>query len=80
MAINAIHLDTVPEFPFDLLWKERSIRSVANFTRQDAEEFLTLAAGIPIETITDPYPLADVNIALAQLKKGEVSGAAVLLA
>lgn len=80
VAINAIHLDTMPGFPFDLLWKERSIRSVANFTRQDAKEFLTLAARIPIETITDPYPLADVNIALAQVKNGEVSGAAVLLA
>jgi alcohol dehydrogenase, propanol-preferring len=78
VAINAIHLDTVPEFPYDLLWRERSIRSVANFTRQDADEFLTLAAGIPIKTVVDPYPLSDVNIALAQLKKGEVSGAAVL--
>ena len=79
VAINAIHLDTVPEFPYELLWMERSIRSVANFTRRDAEEFLSLAAEIPIETVVDSYPLSDVNIALAQLKKGEVNGAAVLM-
>jgi propanol-preferring alcohol dehydrogenase len=78
VAINAIHLDTVPEFPYDLLWKERSIRSVANFTRQDAEEFLALAAEIPIETVADIYPLVDVNIAITRLKNGEVAGAAVL--
>ncbi|MGA9596219.1 MAG: zinc-dependent alcohol dehydrogenase family protein [Acidimicrobiia bacterium] len=78
VAINAIHLDTVPEFPYDLLWRERSIRSVANFTRHDAREFLELAAAIPVETVVDSYPLSDVNIALAQLKQSEVSGAAVL--
>jgi propanol-preferring alcohol dehydrogenase len=78
VAINAIHLDTVPEFPYDLLWRERSIRSIANFTRQDAEEFLTLAAEIPIETVVDVYPMGDVNIALAQHKSGAINGAAVL--
>ena len=78
VAINAIHLDTIPAFPYELLWKERSIRSVANFTRQDAEEFLALAAEIPIETVADVYPLRDVNIALGRLKAGEVQGAAVL--
>ena len=80
VAINAIHLDTVPEFPYELLWQERSIRSVANFTRQDAEAFLSLAAEIPIQTVVDPYPLGDVNIALGRLKSGEVDGAAVLVA
>ena len=78
VAINAIHLDTIPEFPYDLLWRERGVRSVANFTRRDAEEFLALAADIPIETTVDPYPLADANIALERLKRGEVDGAAVL--
>ena len=78
VAINAIHLDTVPEFPYELLWMERSIRSVANFTRQDANEFLALAAEIPIQTVADPYPLRDINIALGRLKAGEVDGAAVL--
>jgi len=78
VAINAIHLDTVPEFPYELLWMERGVRSVANFTRQDATEFLALAADIPIVTVTDRYPLRDVNIALGRLKAGEVDGAAVL--
>ena len=79
VAINAIHLDTVPEFPYRLMWMERGIRSVANFTRRDAEEFLQLAAEIPITTVVDPYPLSDVNVALHRLKTGEVDGAAVLL-
>lgn len=78
VVINAIHLDTIPEFPYDLLWRERGLRSVANFTRADAREFLTLAAEIPIETTVDRYPLADANIALDRLMRGEVDGAAVL--
>jgi propanol-preferring alcohol dehydrogenase len=78
VAINAIHLDSVPEFPYELLWMERGIRSVANFTRRDAEEFLALAGEIPITTVVDTYPLSDVNIALNRLKTGEVDGAAVL--
>ncbi len=79
VAINAIHLDTVPEFPYELLWMERRVQSVANFTRQDAEEFLTLAGETSIQTVPDVYPMADVNIALARLKSGDVSGAAVLV-
>jgi propanol-preferring alcohol dehydrogenase len=78
VAINAIHLDTIPEFPYSLLWRERGIRSVANFTRRDAREFLQLAADIPVRTVVDPYPLADANIALDRLKRGETDGAAVL--
>ncbi len=79
VAINAIHLDTVPEFPYEMLWMERGIRSVANFTRRDAEEFLQLAAEIPITTVPDLYPLSDVNVALRRVKTGEVEGAAVLV-
>jgi propanol-preferring alcohol dehydrogenase len=79
VAINSIHLDTIPEFPYELLWRERGIRSVANFTRADARAFLELAAAIPIETVVDPYPLADANIALSRLERGEVDGAAVLV-
>ena len=78
VAVNAIHLDTVPEFPYELLWMERGLRSVANFTRSDAEGFLSLAGDIPIETVSDLYPLSDVNIALGRLKSGDVEGAAVL--
>jgi len=79
VAINAIHLDRIPQFSYDDLWLERSLRSVANFTRQDAREFLELAATIPIRTATDTYPLAHANTALANLKSGKVHGAAVLV-
>lgn len=79
VAINAIHLDRVPEFGYDLLWGERQIRSVANFTRRDAREFLNLAAEIPIRTVADVYPLSDANLALHRLKDGLVDGAAVLV-
>jgi propanol-preferring alcohol dehydrogenase len=78
VAVNAIHLDQIPEFPYEMLWWERSIRSVANFTRADAREFLDLAATIPIQTVVDPYRVEDANLALARLKSGEVDGAAVL--
>ena len=78
VAVNAIHLDRIPEFPYEHLWWERSLRSVANFTRRDAREFLALAAGIPIRTDTQVYPLDDANLALADLAAGRVAGAAVL--
>jgi propanol-preferring alcohol dehydrogenase len=79
VAINAIHLDRVPEFSYDLLWLERSLRSVANFTRADASEFLKLAATIPVRTAVQEYPLSDANRGLADLAAGNVSGAAVLV-
>jgi propanol-preferring alcohol dehydrogenase len=79
VAINAIHLDGIPAFPYDLLWRERGLRSVANFTRQDAREFLALAAEIPVRTETDVFALADGNDALRRLREGEIAGAAVLL-
>ena len=79
VAINAIHLDHVPEFSYDLLWRERSLRSVANFTRADAAEFLALAAAIPVVTAVEEHPLAEANRALARLADGRVAGAAVLL-
>lgn len=78
VAINAIHLDRIPEFGYDLLWSERRLASVANFTRHDAQEFLDLAADIPVRTVTDVYPLSDANLALQRLEEGRVSGAAVL--
>jgi propanol-preferring alcohol dehydrogenase len=78
VAVNAIHLDAIPEFDYDLLWRERAIRSVANFTRRDAEEFLALAAAIPIETVVDAYPLGRANEALQALDSGQIRGAVVL--
>jgi propanol-preferring alcohol dehydrogenase len=79
IAVNAIHLDAVPEFSYDLLWQERSIRSVANFTRRDAEEFLALAAAIPITTMVELYPLSQANEALQRLAESGIEGAAVLV-
>lgn len=78
VAINAIHLDRVPEFPYELLWWERSLRSVANFTRRDALDFLQLAATVPIETAAEVLPLTEANAALQRLAAGDVSGAFVL--
>jgi len=78
VAINAIHLDRIPEFPYGLLWWERRLASVANFTREDAREYLDLAAAIPIRTTVEPFPLADGNLALQRLHEGHVDGAAVL--
>jgi propanol-preferring alcohol dehydrogenase len=79
VAVNAIHLDRVPEFPYDLLWRERVVRSVANFTRDDAREFLDLAARIPVRTAVEAHPLADANRALARVADSRVAGAAVLV-
>jgi propanol-preferring alcohol dehydrogenase len=78
VAINAIHLDGLPAMPYEDLWWERSIRSVANVTRRDAQEFLDLAARLRLTTDTEIHPLEDANVALARLAAGEVSGSAVL--
>ena len=78
VAINAIHLDRVPEFSYDLLWRERSLRSVANFTREDARAFLDLAVEIPIRPETTVFDLADGGDALRMLDAGEIRGSAVL--
>ena len=78
VAINAIHLDKMPEFSYDLLWKERSLRSVANFTRHDAREFLELAAEIPIQAETTVFDLDAAGDALDQLEAGQITGTAVL--
>jgi propanol-preferring alcohol dehydrogenase len=78
VAINAIHLDRVPEFAYADLWLERSIASVANFTRDDARDFLALAAAIPIRTEREVHALDDANVALRRLSRGEVRGTAVL--
>jgi propanol-preferring alcohol dehydrogenase len=79
VAINAIHLDRVPEFSYADLWLERSIRSVANFTRRDATEFLDLAATIPVRTEYDALPLQEANLALDRLRSGDARAAIVLV-
>jgi propanol-preferring alcohol dehydrogenase len=80
VAVNAIHLDCIPNFDYDLLWQERGIRSVANYTRRDAVEFLRLAAEIPIEPSVQSFALADAADALCGLARGQLTGTAVLLA
>jgi propanol-preferring alcohol dehydrogenase len=74
-----IHMSDIPRFPYNLIWEERVIRSVANVTRQDGEEFLALAPTIPVRTTTHAYPLAQANEALADLRDGRLTGAAVLV-
>ncbi len=74
-----IHMSDIPSFPYDILWGERTLRSVANLTRRDAEEFLALAPKIPVQTKISRYPLADANAALSDLRDGRLQGAAVLL-
>jgi len=79
VAVNAIHLDRIPEFPYELLWWERELRSVANFTRRDAHEFLRLAAEIPVRTEVQTFGLEEANEALRALKAGSLTGTAVLV-
>ena len=74
-----IHMSPIPSFPYDILWQEREIVSVANLTRRDGEEFLALAPKVPIRTTVQPYPLADANRALTDLREGRVTGVAVLV-
>jgi propanol-preferring alcohol dehydrogenase len=74
-----IHMSDVPSFPYRLLWQERSVRSVANLTREDARNFLELAGRVPIEIRAIPYDLLEANRALGDLRGGRVKGAAVLV-
>jgi alcohol dehydrogenase, propanol-preferring len=73
-----IHMSDIPAFPYELLWGERSIRSVANLTRQDGEEFLALAPEVPVRTDVEVFPLERANESLERLRSGRVRGAAVL--
>ncbi|MBF2063084.1 MAG: zinc-dependent alcohol dehydrogenase family protein [Calothrix sp. C42_A2020_038] len=74
-----IHMSDIPSFPYEILWGERVLRSVANLTRQDGEEFLALAPQIPIHTEVEAFPLTAANEALASLRNSKISGAAVLV-
>jgi len=79
VVCGGIHMSDIPSFPYRLLWEERVLRSVANLTRRDAEEFLALAPTIPVRCETVAYALGDANIALDDLRHGRLSGAAVLV-
>jgi propanol-preferring alcohol dehydrogenase len=79
VVCGGIHMSDIPGFPYDILWGERVLRSVANLTRADAEEFLALAPRVPVRTETVPFPLEQAGEALRRLRAGELRGAAVLL-
>jgi propanol-preferring alcohol dehydrogenase len=73
-----IHMSDIPSFPYRLLWEERAVRTVANLSRQDAREFLSLAPSIPVATEVTSFPLDEVDAALARLRAGEIDGSAVI--
>jgi alcohol dehydrogenase, propanol-preferring len=74
-----IHMSDIPSFPYEILWGERSVRSVANLTRQDGLDFLALAPEVPVRTVVVPFPLEEANQALDALRGGHLRGAAVLV-
>jgi propanol-preferring alcohol dehydrogenase len=79
VVCGGIHMSDIPSFPYELLWQERTICSVANLTRRDGEEFLALAPRVPVRTEIQTFPLAKANDALAHLRAGKLQGAAVLV-
>jgi propanol-preferring alcohol dehydrogenase len=79
VVAGGIHMSDIPSFPYRILWGERVVRSVANLTRRDAEEFLALAPEVPVRTATELFPLAAANEALDRLRTGRLRGAAVLV-
>lgn len=74
-----IHMSDIPAFPYEILWGERTIRSVANLTRRDGEEFLAIAPQVPVRTAVEVFPLEQANDALTRLREGHITGAAVLV-
>lgn len=79
VVCGGIHMSDIPSFPYELLWHERSISSVANLTRRDGKEFFLLAPRVPVKTTVETFPLEEANEALARLREGKIKGAAVLV-
>jgi propanol-preferring alcohol dehydrogenase len=79
VVCGGIHMSEIPSFPYQLLWHERRICSVANLTREDASQFLALAPKVPVRTTVQKFLLSEANEALDSLRKGIVHGAAVLI-
>jgi propanol-preferring alcohol dehydrogenase len=79
VVCGGIHMSDLPSFPYSLLWEERGVRSVANLTRRDGEEFLALAPQVPVRTEVTTFPLDEVNTALDRLRSGTLTGAAVVV-
>ena len=78
VVCGGIHMSDIPSFPYDLLWGERTLCSVANLTRKDAAEFMAIAPKVPVHATTQPFALEQANEALMQLRSGKLQGAAVL--
>lgn len=79
LVLGGIHMSPIPSMPYEILWGERVIRTVANLTRRDGEEFMDLAGRIPFDITVAPYPLAEANAVLEKLRRGDLTGAAVLV-
>lgn len=79
VVCGGIHMSDIPSFPYDLLWNERSICSVANLTRRDGKEFFLIAPRVPVKTTVQTFPLEQANQALTCLRQGKIKGAAVLI-
>jgi propanol-preferring alcohol dehydrogenase len=79
VVCGGIHMSDIPQFPYDLLWGERSLCSVANLTRKDAEDFMSIAPKVPVRTFFETFQLADANEALERFRKGQIRGTAVLI-
>jgi propanol-preferring alcohol dehydrogenase len=79
VVCGGIHMSDIPSFPYEILWEERSLCSIANLTRRDGEEFLALAPKVPVRTEVETFPLDGANEALARLRSGKIQGAAVLV-
>jgi len=79
VVCGGIHMSDIPSFPYEILWEERSLCSIANLTRQDGKEFIALAPKIPVRTEVQAFALEEANEALARLRSGKIQGAAVLI-
>jgi propanol-preferring alcohol dehydrogenase len=78
VVCGGIHMSDIPSFPYNLLWEERVLRSVANLTRRDGEEFLALVSQVPIKTNVTTFPLEQAGEAMTRLRDGRFTGAAVI--
>jgi propanol-preferring alcohol dehydrogenase len=79
VVCGGIHMSDIPAFPYDILWREKRLVSVANLTRADGEAFLELAPKVPVKTEIETFPMDQANEALRRLREGELTGAAVLV-
>ncbi len=79
LVLGGIHMSPIPSMPYEILWGERVIRSVANLTRRDGEEFMDLAGRVPFDITVEPHPLSEANVVLQRLRQGDLTGAAVLV-